>query len=101
MRKLILGSLLAILLICGSVWGYQVGINGQPDPSKPYLTVNLVYNFDVYERPIFFMPKSHPSYVIWLEEKESGYRKSIFVPSPISGLPFRYLPWAYPPGNSA
>ncbi len=79
MQKLILGLLLAFLLICGSVWGYQVGTNGQPDPSKPYLMVNLVYNFDVYERPIFFMPKSHPSYVIWLEEKESGYRKSIFV----------------------
>ena len=79
MRKFILLLLLTTLLISGSVLGYQVATNGQPDPSKPYLMVNLVYNFDVYERPFFFMPKSHPSYVIWLEEKESGYRKSIFV----------------------
>jgi len=79
MHKLTIGLLLTTLLISASVLAYQVGTNGQPDPSKPYLMVNLVYNFDVYERPIFFMPKSHPSYVIWLEEKESGYRKSIFV----------------------
>jgi len=79
MRKLTLGLLLTALLISASVLAYQVGTNGPPDPSKPYLMVNLVYNFDVYQRPFFFMPKSHPSYVIWLEEKESGYRKSIFV----------------------
>lgn len=79
MRKLIIGILITSLLIGGSVFGYQVAANGQPDLSKPYLMVNLVYNFDVYERPFFFMPKSHPSYVIWLEEKESGHRKSIFV----------------------
>jgi len=79
MQKLTIGILLATLLICGSVFAYQVATNGQPDPSKPYLVVNLVYNFDVYRRPVFFLPKSHPSFVIWLEEKENGYRKSIFV----------------------
>ena len=79
MRKFITGLSLFILLICASAFGYQIATQGQPNPSKPYLMINLVYNFDVYERPFFFMPKSHPSYVIWLEEKESGHRKSIFV----------------------
>jgi len=79
MQKLIIGLTLFVVLICGSVLGYQITANGNPDPSKPYLMVNLVYNFDVYKRPFFLMPKSHPTYVIWLEEKESGYRKSIFV----------------------
>ncbi len=79
MQKLIIGLILTALLACGSVFGYQVAINSNPDPSKPYLMVDLVYNLDVYERPFFLMPKSHPTYVIWLEEKESGYRKSIFV----------------------
>jgi hypothetical protein len=79
MRKIIIGLLLTTLIICGSVFGYQVAAKGKPDPSQPYLMVDLTYNFDVYERPIFFLPKSHPSYVIWLEEKLSGHRKSIFV----------------------
>jgi len=79
MRKVTILLVLTALVISGSVLAYQVGTHGRPDPSKAYLMVDLVYNFDVYERPIFFMPKSHPTYVIWLEEKESGYRKSIFV----------------------
>ena len=79
MRKTIIGLLFTILLLCGSVYGYQSASNGETDPSQPYLMFDLVYNFDVYQRPVFFMPKSHPTFVIWLEESETGYRESIFV----------------------
>jgi hypothetical protein len=79
MRKTIIGLWIIIVLFCGSVAGSQSASNGKPDSSQPYLMVDLVYNFDVYQRPVFFMPKSHPTFVIWLEERVTGYRKSIFV----------------------
>ena len=59
--------------------GSQATLNEAPDLNQPYLQVELVYNYDVYHRPVFFMPKSHPTFSIWVEDDESGYRKSIFV----------------------
>lgn len=52
---------------------------GKIDPNRPYLRIRLVYNYDVYTKPIFFKPKSQPSYVIWVQEPESGFIESIFV----------------------
>jgi len=79
MRNIIIGLWIILVLFCGSVAGYQSASSGKPDSSQPYLMVDLVYNLDVYERPVFFLPKSHPTFVIWLEESVTGYRESIFV----------------------
>lgn len=49
------------------------------DLNHPYVQVELVYNMDVYQRPFFLLPKSHPTFSIWVEDSRSGYRESIFV----------------------
>ena len=79
MRKVITGLLVCTLLFCGSIHGYQSAAKGEIPPSQPYLMFDLVYNLTVYQRPVFFLPKSYPTFVIWLEERVSGYRESIFV----------------------
>lgn len=79
MQRFIFGLIISAILLGGSVFAYQTTVNGKLDSSKPYLAVDLTYNFDVYHRPVFFMPKSHPTFVIWLEEVDTGYRESIFV----------------------
>jgi len=79
MQKIAIGLLLATFLLSGSVSGYPTASIDQLDPTQPYLVVDLVYNFDVYERPLFFLPKAHPTFVVWLEDTDTGYRESIFV----------------------
>ena len=39
----------------------------------------FTYNYDVYEKPSFFLPKSQPTFAIWLEEKNSGTVLTIYV----------------------
>jgi len=51
----------------------------QIDPDRPHLEFKLVYNFDVYQKPSIFLPKSYPTYVIWLEEKTSSNIYTIFI----------------------
>ena len=41
------------------------------DRSRPHLVITLVYNFEVYEKPAFFLPKSYPTYAILLKEKST------------------------------
>lgn len=79
MQKTIYGLLVTLIVLCGSTFAYQAASVGEPNPSQPYLMFDLVYNLDVYQRPVFFLPKSHPTFVIWLEESITGYRESIFV----------------------
>ena len=49
------------------------------DPSRPHIVITLVYNFDVYQKPSFFLPKSYPTYAIWLEEKSMGRVMTVYV----------------------
>jgi hypothetical protein len=49
------------------------------DATKPYIEIILIYNFDVYEKPLFFMPKSHPTYAIWVEESTSDRIRLIYI----------------------
>ena len=49
------------------------------DLNQPYLEFKFTYNYDVYEKPAFFLPKSQPTFAIWLEEKDSGDLQTIYV----------------------
>ena len=49
------------------------------DFSQPYLEFKFTYNYDVYQKPAFFLPKSQPTFAIWLEEKDSGDLQTIYV----------------------
>lgn len=49
------------------------------DDASPFLSIQLVYNYDVYQRPLFFLPKGKPSFGIWIREPATGYYESIFV----------------------
>jgi hypothetical protein len=49
------------------------------DFSQPYLEFKFTYNYDVYQKPSFFMPKSQPTFAIWLMEKNSGAIQTIYV----------------------
>ncbi len=51
----------------------------QIDDDLPYLEFKLTYNYDVYQKPSIFMPKSKPTFAIWLEEKDSGAVQTIYV----------------------
>lgn len=51
----------------------------QIDDSQPYLEIKLTYNYEVYKKPSFFLPKSQPTYAIWLEEKNSAKVQTIYV----------------------
>ena len=75
---LCLWSLIFFIASCYAL-GTQATLDKAPDLSQPYLQVELVYNYDVYKRPVFFMPKSYPTFSIWVEDDESGYRESVFV----------------------
>ena len=52
---------------------------GTIDPGRPHLVITLVYNFEVYEKPAFFLPKSYPTYAIWLKEKSKGSVITVYV----------------------
>ena len=49
------------------------------DSNQPFLEFKFTYNYDVYEKPSFFLPKSQPTFAIWLEEKNSGAVQTIYV----------------------
>ncbi|MGD8665968.1 MAG: hypothetical protein PVI38_06190 [Desulfobacterales bacterium] len=49
------------------------------DESQPYLEFKLTYNYAVYEKPSIFLPKSQPTFAIWLQEKSSGNVQTIYV----------------------
>jgi len=49
------------------------------DFNQPYLEFKFTYNYDVYQKPSFFMPKSQPTFAIWLMEKNSGAVQTIYV----------------------
>ena len=49
------------------------------DPSRPHLVITLAYNFEVYQKPSFFLPKSYPTYAIWLEEDSMGNVMTVYV----------------------
>lgn len=49
------------------------------EPDRPYIEIRLTYNLDVYEKPSFFLPKSYPTYAIWLEQHVSGTTKTMYV----------------------
>jgi hypothetical protein len=49
------------------------------DFRQPYLEFKFTYNYDVYQKPSFFMPKSQPTFAIWLKEKNSGTIQTIYV----------------------
>ena len=71
------GLMLCILLGCSSTPGQKDVQN--IDFSQPYLEFKFTYNYDVYEKPSFFLPKSQPTFAIWLEEKYSGAVQTIYV----------------------
>jgi hypothetical protein len=49
------------------------------DLSRPHLVITLAYNFEVYQKPSFFLPKSYPTYAIWLEENSMGNVMTVYV----------------------
>ena len=49
------------------------------DESRPYLEFKLTYNYAVYKKPSIFLPKSQPTFAIWLQEKRSGKVQTIYV----------------------
>lgn len=51
----------------------------QIDEEQPYVEFKLTYNYDVYKKPSIFLPKSQPTFAIWLQEKDSGAVQTIYV----------------------
>jgi hypothetical protein len=51
----------------------------QIDPDRPHFVITLVYNLEVYEKPAFFLPKSYPTYAIWLEDKSTASVSTVYV----------------------
>ena len=49
------------------------------DFNQPYLEFKFTYNYEVYQKPSLFMPKSRPTFAIWLQEKNSGAVQTIYV----------------------
>ncbi len=71
--------LILILMIVGCA-ASQVEQKTSPiDPGRPHLVITLVYNFEVYEKPAFFLPKSYPTYAIWLKDKSTGSVITVYV----------------------
>jgi len=71
---------LALISMIVSCTAKQVDQNAPViDPNRPHLAITLVYNVDVYQKPSFFLPKSFPSYAIWIEEQSSENVFTIYV----------------------
>ena len=66
-----------ILLGCASAPGQKD--DRKIDFSQPYLEFKFTYNYEVYEKPAFFLPKSQPTFAIWLKEKDSKTLQTIYV----------------------
>ena len=72
--------LLILMLMIVSCAASQVEQKTSPiDPGRPHLVITLVYNFEVYEKPAFFLPKSYPTYAIWLKDKSTGSVITVYV----------------------
>ena len=71
------GFTLLIILGCASAPVQKDDV--KIDFSQPYLEFKFTYNYDVYQKPSFFMPKSQPTFAIWLMEKNSGAIQTIYV----------------------
>jgi hypothetical protein len=73
--------IVGIFLICAA--GFDLSVKATTGnaakPGRPYLQIELVYNYDVYRRPLFFLPKSQPTFGIWIKDRESGRLESVFV----------------------
>ena len=70
------------LILIGCSAAQQPTDRLQIDENQPYLEFKLTYNYDVYKKPSIFLPKSQPTFAIWLEEKgASGYSGANGQPS--------------------
>ena len=78
-KKMMVGAALFLLMVAACASAPESKPEPQIDESKPYLEFKLTYNYDVYKKPAFFLPKSQPTFAIWLEEKESGFVQTIYV----------------------
>ncbi|MGD8990111.1 MAG: hypothetical protein PVI00_01525 [Desulfobacterales bacterium] len=67
------------LVLMGCVATPKHSEKPQIDASQPYLEFKMTYNYAVYEKPSIFLPKSQPTFAIWLQEKGSGMIETIFV----------------------
>jgi hypothetical protein len=67
------------LILIGCAAAPEPTDSPQIDEDRPYLEFKLTYNYDVYEKPSIFLPKSQPTFAIWLEEKTSGKVQTIYV----------------------
>ena len=65
------------IMACAGPQTSEVKMNIEPAP--PYIEIKLTYNLEVYEKPSFFLPKSYPTYAIWLEKQSSGTTKTMYV----------------------
>ena len=71
--------LFAVLAISGCAAQHASKDMADKEPNRPYIEIKLTYNPDVYEKPSFFLPKSYPTYAIWLEQQSSGTTKTMYV----------------------
>jgi len=70
---------LTVLIMLGCASTSEQKDDRKIDFNQPYLEFKFTYNYDVYEKPAFFLPKSQPTFAIWLEEKGSGVLQTIYV----------------------
>jgi hypothetical protein len=77
--KILGGSVLLALILIGCAATPAPGPRPSIDESQPYLEFKLTYNYAVYEKPSIFLPKSQPTFAIWLQEKRSGKVQTIYV----------------------
>jgi hypothetical protein len=70
---------LTVLIMLGCTSTPEQKDDRKIDFSQPYLEFKFTYNYDVYEKPSFFLSKSQPTFAIWLEEKNTGTLQTIYV----------------------
>ena len=71
--------LILMLMIVGCATSQVDQKISDVDPNRPHIVITLAYNFEVYQKPSFFLPKSYPTYAIWLEEKSFGNVTTVYV----------------------
>ncbi len=79
MAKKTTRTVLLGLVLIGCAAAPQPADRPQIDEDQPYLEFKLTYNYDVYKKPSIFLPKSQPTFAIWLEEKDSKKVQTIYV----------------------
>lgn len=79
MKKYLFISIIMAIALIGCAGSDVKQDTEEIDFNKPHLTIKLTYNFDVYEKPAFFLPKSYPTYAIWLEDKTIGEMHTVYV----------------------